>query len=80
MYIDFKILDSNTRLDSFPLPRIADLLGKLDEARYFIKIDKPLLKMRIAAGNTHKMAFHYNKGLYVYFFMPFRYCDPPNTF
>ena len=39
MCIDFRSLNANTRLDVFPLPRIADLLDKLGKARYFSSID-----------------------------------------
>ena len=39
MCIDFQALNSNTCLDVFPLPRIADLLDRLGKARYFTSID-----------------------------------------
>ena len=38
MYIDFRVLNLNTRLDAFPLPRIEDLLDRLGKARYFSSI------------------------------------------
>lgn len=37
--IDFRSLNSNTRLDVFPLPHIADLLDRLGRAKFFTSID-----------------------------------------
>ena len=37
--VDFRALNSNTRLDVFPLPRIADLLDRLGRATIFSSID-----------------------------------------
>ena len=39
MCIDFHALNANTKLDVFPLPRIADLLDRLGKAKYFSSID-----------------------------------------
>ena len=39
MCIDFCALNANTKLDVFPLPRIADLLDRLGKAKYFSSID-----------------------------------------
>ena len=39
MCMDFRALNSNTRLDVFPLPRIADLLDRLGRAIIFSIID-----------------------------------------
>ena len=37
--LDFCVLNANTKLDVFPLPRIADLLDRLGKAKYFSSID-----------------------------------------
>ena len=39
MCIDYRMLNQRTVRDSYPLPRIDDLLDVLGEARYFSKID-----------------------------------------
>ena len=39
MYIDFHVLNANTKLDVFPLPCIHDLLDKLGKAKSFSSIN-----------------------------------------
>ena len=39
MCVDFRALNANTKLDVFPLPRIADLLDRLGQAKVFSSID-----------------------------------------
>ena len=39
MCIDFCALNANTKLYVLPLPRIADFLDRLGEAKYFSSID-----------------------------------------
>ena len=39
MCVDFRALNAQTKLDMFPIPRIADLLDKLGRARYFSSVD-----------------------------------------
>ena len=39
MCIDFHAINSNTKLDVFLLPSIADLLDKLGNTKYFSNID-----------------------------------------
>ena len=39
IYIDFRALNANTKLDVLLLPRIADFLDRLGRAKYFSSID-----------------------------------------
>ena len=46
MFIDFRSLNANTRLDILPLLKIADLLDKLGKAGFFSSIDLAVLIIR----------------------------------
>ena len=37
--IDYRLLNKQTRLDSYPIPRIDELLDRLGKVRYFTKVD-----------------------------------------
>ena len=39
MCIDFRVLDKQTKLDAYPIPRIGDILYRLSAEQWFNKID-----------------------------------------
>ena len=39
MCIDFRALNARTVRDSYPLPRVEDLLDRVASAKYFSKLD-----------------------------------------
>ena len=59
MYIDFGALDARTVRDSYPLPRVEDLLDRLASARYFSKINlhSGYHQVAIEEADIHKTVF-----------------------
>ena len=59
MCIDYRALNRQTKLDVFPIPRIADLLDHLGRARYFSPVDLVTAyhQIRIKQGHENCTAF-----------------------
>ncbi|GBG78899.1 hypothetical protein CBR_g28613 [Chara braunii] len=73
MCIDYRGLNAITVKNREPLPRIDDLLDRVQGCRYFSKID-------MKSGDQHKTAFQTRYGLYEFVVMPFGLCNAPGTF
>ena len=77
--VDYRVLNSVTKSDSFPLPRIDELLDQLGESKYFSTID-------LASGfwqhptAQEKTAFITHQGLYEFHVMPFGLTNAPAVF
>ena len=82
MFVDFRNLNKQMRLDMFPIPRIHDLLDKLGEARIFSAIDlsSAYHQVRIKEGQERKTAFLIPMGLFEYVVMPLGLTNAPATF
>ena len=59
MCIDYRSLNRQTRLDVFPIPRVADLFDRLGKATVFSSIDlsHAYHQVHIHEGNESKTAF-----------------------
>ena len=73
--VDYRRLNAVTRLDSYPLPRIDDLLNQLVQTRYFTSLDlaSGYRQIRVHKDSVPKTAFITPQGLGLYEFrvMPF---------
>ncbi|GBG91466.1 hypothetical protein CBR_g52422 [Chara braunii] len=82
MCIDYRGLNAITVKNREPLPRIDDLLDRVQGCRYFSKIDlkSGYHQIAIHPEDQHKTAFQTRYGLYEFVVMPFGPCNAPGTF
>ncbi len=80
--VDYRRLNSKTKQDAFPLPRIDESVDALGGAQVFSTIDLASSYHQVAVHekDRSKTAFTTSLGLYEYRRMPFGLCNVPATF
>ena len=78
-YIDYRQLNSVTKPDRFPLPRIDDLLDQFAESKFFTTLDlaSGYWQIRVHPKSREKTAFITPQGLYEFMMMPFGLTNAP---
>ncbi len=79
---DYRLLNSITVKNKYPLPLVDDLVQRLKGARYFTKLDVRwgYNNIRIKEGDEWKAAFRTNRGLFEPLVMFFGLTNSPATF
>ena len=80
--IDYRRLNSITKKDIYPLPRIDDTLDSLARQQYFTTVDLAFGYWQVGMDgqSQEKTAFTTHSGLYEFHVMPFGLCNAPATF
>ena len=80
--IDYRKVNSVTKKDAYPLPRIDDTLNALGGAKYFTTLDLKNGYWQVALDNASKeiSAFSTTKGHWEFNVMPFGLTNAPATF
>jgi len=80
--VDYRKLNAVTVKDSYPLPRIDDILSQLAGNIWFSTLDlkSGYWQIKIRPEDRQKTAFSIGSGLWQFTVMPFGLCNAPATF
>ncbi|KAL1116688.1 hypothetical protein AAG570_005160 [Ranatra chinensis] len=80
--VDYKELNKHTRSEKYPLPRLEDMLDRMNGASVFSILDLKSVyhQIRMHEADCEKTAFQFETGNYKFTRMPFRLKNAPTTF
>ncbi|XP_062830648.1 uncharacterized protein LOC134297351 [Anolis carolinensis] len=80
--IDYRLLNKVTQTDTYPMPRLDDLLERIGRAQFISSIDltKGFWQVPMAPQDQPKTAFRTQGGLYEFSVLPFGLKNSPATF
>jgi len=64
--VDYRVLNSVTKLDVFPLPRINNLLDQLGKSKFYttVALVSGYWQIKVHANSQEKIAFATHQGLF----------------
>ena len=80
--VDYRKLNSVTKADNYPLPRIDDLLDQLGKSNYFSTLDlaSGFWQIKVHQNSQERTAFSTPHGLFEFQVMPFGLTNAPSVF
>jgi hypothetical protein len=80
--VDYRKLNSVTKKDNYPLPRVDDMLETLSGSKYFSSLDlaSGFWQVELDSKDREKTTFTTRFGTYEFVVMPFGLCNAPATF
>ena len=80
--MDYRELNRVTQKNTYPLPRVDDLLDQVGQSKYFTTLDltSGYWQIRVAPNSCEKTAFVTPHGLFQFRVMPFELTNAPEVF
>ena len=80
--VDYRELNKVTRKDTYPLPRVDDLLDQIGQSKFFTTLDlaSGYWQIRVEPSSREKTAFVTPHGLFQFRVMPFGLTNAPAVF